>query len=33
MRRIYAKLGAHSRVEAVRRARDLGLLGDQREET
>jgi LuxR family maltose regulon positive regulatory protein len=27
MRRIYAKLGAHSRSEAVRRARALGLLG------
>jgi LuxR family maltose regulon positive regulatory protein len=27
MRRVYAKLGAHSRSEAVRRARSLGLLG------
>jgi LuxR family transcriptional regulator, maltose regulon positive regulatory protein len=27
MRRIYAKLGAHNRSEAVRRARALGLLG------
>jgi LuxR family maltose regulon positive regulatory protein len=27
MRRIYAKLGAHNRTEAVRRARALGLLG------
>jgi LuxR family maltose regulon positive regulatory protein len=27
MRRIYAKLGAHNRSEAVRRARALGLVG------
>ena len=27
MRRIYAKLEAHNRSEAVRRARALGLLG------
>ena len=27
MRRIYAKLGAHNRSEAVRRARAVGLLG------
>jgi LuxR family maltose regulon positive regulatory protein len=27
MRSIYAKLGAHNRSEAVRRARELGLLG------
>jgi LuxR family maltose regulon positive regulatory protein len=27
LRNVYAKLGAHSRAEAVTRARDLGLLG------
>jgi LuxR family maltose regulon positive regulatory protein len=27
MRRIYAKLDAHNRTEAVERARELGLLG------